>query len=86
MKTNKEFSRSEALASKVVYAAMNALRRNNGELPSRRVVEEVAKVVEFNDWEAERYEKTGNLRWQAILQFYSIDCIKAGFILKNKGV
>ena len=86
MKVNKELSRSETLASKVVFAAMNALRRNNGEMSARRVVEEVEREVSFNDWEIQRYEKTGNFRWQAVLQFYSIDCIKAGFLLKKKGV
>jgi restriction system protein len=33
-----------------------------------------------------RYEKSGYIRWQSILHFYTIDTIKAGFLRKQKGV
>ena len=42
--------------------------------------------MEFDEWEASRYEKTGNIRWQSILHFYTIDLAKAGFLRKKKGV
>ena len=32
------------------------------------------------------YEKTGYVRWESIFHFYTIDCIKAGYLRKNKGV
>jgi restriction system protein len=78
MKVNKGLSRSEFLASKVLYAAMCALKLNNSELPARRVLEEVEKVVVFNEWERGVHQKTGNVRWRSVLHFYSIDCVKAG--------
>ena len=34
--------------------------------------------------ELERFEKTGYLRWESFLQFFSIDYVKAGFITKDK--
>ncbi len=40
----------------------------------------------MTDWEKQVYEKTGYIRWESILHFYTIDCIKAGFLRKNKGV
>lgn len=83
---NKELSRSDALASKVLYAAMRVLRDNNGELPARRVLEEVEKITIFNDWEKDSHQKTGNVRWKSVLHFYSIDCVKAGFLIKKSGV
>lgn len=86
MKPNKELSRSETLASKVLYAAMRALREYNGELPARRVIEEVGKTTTFNDWEKGVHQKTGNVRWKSVLHFYSIDCVKAGFLIKKNGV
>lgn len=83
---SKELSRSDALASKILYAAMRVLRDNNGELPARRVLEEVEKITIFNDWEKDAHQKTGNVRWKSVLHFYSIDCVKAGFLIKKNGV
>lgn len=31
------------------------------------------------------HDKTGNIRWRSITHFYSIDCVKAGFIKKSGG-
>ncbi len=82
----KKLAKSRALAAKVIYAALQALKDNGGELPSSEVTSEVEKRVEFDDWEKSQYEKTGNIRWRAILSFFSIDCIKAGFLVKKKGI
>lgn len=40
----------------------------------------------MTDWEKQVYEKTGYVRWESILHFYTIDAIKAGYLRKNKGV
>jgi restriction system protein len=42
--------------------------------------------VTLDDWSKERYEKTGYVRWVSVLHLYSIDCVKAGFLVKKKGV
>ena len=52
----------------------------------KQVIEEVAKRVQLGEWEKQRYEKTGYIRWQSVLHFYTIDLIKAGFLIKKKGV
>ncbi|MFA4907550.1 MAG: winged helix-turn-helix domain-containing protein, partial [archaeon] len=78
---SENLSRSWTLAAKVIYAAFQILKERGNEAPGREVVAEVEKRVQLDDWAKERYEKTGYLRWQTILQFYSIDCIKAGFLL-----
>ena len=31
-------------------------------------------------------EKTGNVRWESIMYFYTRDCVKAGFLRKVTGV
>ena len=38
------------------------------------------------EWAKAVYEKSGYVRWHSILHFFSIDCIKAGFLIKKKGV
>ena len=81
-----KMSRSKALAVKTVYAAMQVLQEHYGELPGKDVIEEVGKRVELDEWARSRYEKSGYIRWQSILHFYTIDCTKAGYLLKKKGV
>jgi restriction system protein len=69
-----------------MFAALKVLKENGAEMRGSQVVEEVAKRVPLGEWETHRYEKTGNIRWRSVLQFYSIDLMKAGFLIKKKGV
>ncbi len=71
-----QLSKSKALAVKVIFASLNILKERGGELSGREVIDEVERRVELDQWAKERYEKTGYVRWQSILHFYSIDCIK----------
>lgn len=82
----KKLSRSRALAAKVIFAAFQILKENGGELNGREVIEKVGQRVELDDWAKSKYEKSGYIRWQSILHFFSIDCIKAGYLIKKKGV
>lgn len=82
----KPLSRSRALAAKVIYAAMSILKDNEKEMPSREVISRVENEVEWDQWDKERYEKSGYVRWESILHFYSIGCVKAGFLIKRKGI
>jgi restriction system protein len=82
----KKQSRSRELAARVVYAALQVLKENGGEMRSRDVMNEVEKRVELDAWAKQRYEKTGYIRWQSILHFFTIDCVKAGFLVKKGGI
>jgi restriction system protein len=55
-------------------------------MPIKELMKEMENKIEFTDWEKERYEKTGHIRWQAIFHFYSIDCIKVGYLIKKNGI
>ena len=79
-------SKSKVIAEKTIYAAFNILKENGGELRGKDVVDKIRESVDFNDYEKHRYEKTGYIRWESILHFYTIDCMKAGFLRKNKGL
>jgi len=81
----KKLSKSRAVGAKTLFAAFEILKENGGEMRGRDVIEQIRERVEFTDWEKERYEKTGYIRWESILHFFTIDCIKAGFMQKNKG-
>lgn len=82
----KKLSPSKALGAKVIYAGFKILKENGRELPMRELMTKIEKEVEFDKWDTERYDKTGYVRWQSILHFFSIDCVKAGFLIKKKGI
>ena len=81
-----KLSRSRELAAKVIFAALQILKEKGGEAPGRDVIAEVERRIPLDDWAKATYEKSGYVRWQSILHFFSIDCIKAGYLIKKKGV
>ena len=86
MNDQKKPSRSLALAVKLIYAALSILRDSGKEMRMRDLLAKVEKQVKLDDWDKARYEKSGYVRWESILHFYSIDCIKAGFLVKKHGI
>jgi len=81
-----KLSKSRELAATVIFAALQVLKEKGGQSPGRDVIEAVEKRVSLDEWAKAVYEKSGYIRWQSILHFFSIDCIKAGFLIKKKGV
>ena len=86
MANEKKISRSRALATKVLYAALSILRDSGKEMPMRDLMSRVEQEVDLENWDKERYEKSGYVRWESILHFFSIDCVKAGYLIKKKGI
>ena len=72
-----KLSRSKDLAARVVYAALQVLREKGGQAPRKELIEEVPSRVQLDDWARTVYEKTGYLRWQSKLSFFSIAYLKA---------
>ncbi len=83
---SKPFSPTKALAAKLIHKAFEILKNNGNELTLKDLLSKIENEVELSDWDKERYEKSGYIRWQSILQFYSIDCIKAGYMIKKSGI
>lgn len=81
-----DLSPSKQTAAKTVFATFKILKQAGGQLPGREVIKKIQDTVQFTDWEKEIYQSTGYVRWQSILHFYTIDCIKAGFMRKNKRI
>ena len=79
-------SKTRELAAKVIFETFKILKEAGGELRGREIVDKIGRSLIFDDWAKTIYEKTGNTRWQSILHFFTIDCIKAGFLRKDKGV
>jgi restriction system protein len=79
-------SKSKKIAEKTIFSTLNILKENGGEMRGKEVVDKIRETIEFDEYEKHRYEKTGYIRWESILHFYTIDCMKAGFLRKNKGM
>lgn len=82
----KKLSRSRQSAAKVIFAALQILVEKGGEAAGKEVIEEIEKRVQLDEWEKAVYEKSGYTRWKSMVHFFSIDLIKAGFLVKKQGV
>jgi restriction system protein len=71
-----KLSPSRELASRVMFAALQILKEKGGQAPGREVVAEVEKRVPLDDWAKAVSQKTGYIRWQTVLHFYSIESIR----------
>jgi restriction system protein len=82
------------MAMKITYrrigeylqTAFKIILDHGGSYPSRDILTEMKNMLEFTPYEEEHYEKTGYIRWQSITHLYSIDCTKAGWLKKHKGM
>lgn len=78
-------SKTQQVAEKTLFATFEILKEAGGELRGKEVLGLIPQRVKLNEYESHVYEKTGNTRWRSVLHFYTIDCIKAGFMRKHKG-
>lgn len=81
-----QLSRSKQVISKTLFKALQLLKEFGGSLPGREVISKLGEQLNFTEWEKERFEKSGYIRWQSMLHFHSIGAIKAGFLVKKSGV
>ena len=81
-----QLSRSRELGAKVLFTALQILKEKGGQAPGREVIAEVEKRVKFDDWAKAIYEKSGYIRWQSMLHFFSITYMKAGYLVKKSGM
>jgi restriction system protein len=78
-------SKSYITSAKTMFAALQILKQNGGTMPIRILMQEVEKNIELSAWEKSILENTGNIRWQSIMHFTSVDYVRAGFLIKKKG-
>lgn len=83
---SKPLSKSNLLASKLIYAAMTLLRDTGGEMKASDILDALPSKVTLDDWASEIIESNGLTRWRTYAHFFSVDAVKAGYLLKSKGV
>lgn len=77
--------KSKERAGVFLKAALEALNDAGGSLSWTDIRKAVASKVALTEHDLETYEKSGYVRWQSVLLFYSITAQKAGFIRKSDG-
>lgn len=83
--SKEQFSRSKATASKTLYAVMQEMKRRGGSIPVKELYPFIESNVDLDEWEREPAGKNQYIRWTNNFQFYSIDYVKAGYIVKKNG-
>lgn len=53
-------------------------------LPAREALQQLAARVTLSPYEADNYE-SGGRRFEKIVRFATVDCVKAGWLIKEKG-
>jgi restriction system protein len=81
-----DISPSKAVGAKTIYETFKILKEEGGQLSGREIINRIRERIQFNDWEKAILEKTGYVRWESVLQFYSVDCTKAGYLVRSKGI
>ena len=52
-----------------IKTAFAVLQENDDSLRGRDVIEKVGERLDLTDYELERHEKTGYVRWESVLHF-----------------
>lgn len=84
--TVKPLSRSNELASRLMFAALTLLQERGGEASGSDVLDALPQRVQLDDWAREIIESNGLPRWRTYTHFFSVDAVKSGFLTKNRGV
>lgn len=74
-----------ARIGQLLKAVLSEIDRRGGEAKLRDVLPAIEPSLNLTDYEKARFDKSGYVRWVSIIHFYSIDCVKAGYLLKAGG-
>ena len=81
-----KMGKSRVLAARLMFNSLNLLnKQDSGSMPFSTLKQQLFELLDFDDWEEYVYPNSGQIRWVVNLQYYSIDLVKAGLLLKNKG-
>jgi restriction system protein len=76
---------SKQRIGEMLQIALSELKNMGGEARVRDLYQRIEPKLKLNQYEKATYEKSGYVRWQSILHFYSIGCLKAGYLQKSGG-
>ena len=80
--------RNQISSSKVggwLITAFNLIKANGGQMHFKDFTSKMEKDLYFSEHEKGQYS-SGSVRWKTKLNYYSIACVKARWLKKNKSV
>jgi restriction system protein len=69
----------------IMKAVLTELKNAGGEAKLKDLFERSEPKLNLTEYEKAAHEKSGYIRWRSIVHFYSIDCVKAGYLQKSSG-
>jgi restriction system protein len=69
----------------IMKVVLTELKNFGGQARLKEILPKAELKLNLSNYELEPYAKSGYIRWQAMVHFYSIDCVKAGYIQKSGG-
>jgi len=69
----------------LVKTALQVLSENDGHLSSREVMRFAEKRLNLTEYELEKLP-SGIVRWENVIQWYTVDSVKAGWLIKRDGI
>jgi restriction system protein len=70
----------------IMKVVLTELKNAGGEAKLKDLFVRSEPKLNLSEYEKVIYEKTGYVRWRSVVHFYSIDCVKAGYLQKSSGV
>lgn len=74
-----------ARKGEILKAVLEAVREAGGRARLRDLFPVVEARLRLTEHERAILEKSGYIRWHTVVHFYSIDCVKAGYLQKEAG-
>lgn len=82
----KPFSKSQALAAQVMFAALGLLQERKASMKASQILDAIESRLTLDEWAREIIESNGLPRWRMYAHFFSVDAVKSGFLNKERGM
>jgi restriction system protein len=69
----------------IMKIVLTELKNAGGEAKLKDLFERSEPRLKLSEYEKAVHEKSGYIRWRSVVHFYSIDCVKAGYLQKASG-
>ena len=69
----------------IMKIVLTELKKAGGEAKLKDLFERSEPRLNLSEYEKAVHENSGYIRWRSVVHFYSIDCVKAGYLQKASG-
>ena len=69
----------------IMKIILTELKDAGGEAELKDLFERFELKPKLSEYEKAVHDKSGYIRWRSVVHFYSIDCVKAGYLQKASG-